>query len=92
MLATDLVPRLNDYASYLGRPPYMRPTSKGLGATPDYFRTLQARLYDFDGAAVRMPGLDVEPLTHFRLRFHSQSAIARGGHWIARWKVFEILD
>ncbi len=91
VLATDLVPRLNDYAAYLGRPPYLRQTPQGPAATPNYFRTLQARLYDFDGAAVQLPELRVEPLTHFRLRFRSQSAISRGGRWIARWKVFEIL-
>ncbi len=92
VLATDLVPRLNDYATYLGRPPYVRETLHGPAATPNYFRTLQARLYDFDAAAVHMPEFDVEPLAHFRLRFRSQSAIPRGGGWVARWKVFEIID
>ena len=92
VLATDLVPRLNDYAAYLGRPPYLRQTPQGPTATPAYFRTLQARLYDFDGAAVHTPQGDVEPLAHFRLRFHSQSAMFRAGRWIARWKVFEITD
>ncbi|HSS44768.1 MAG TPA: STT3 domain-containing protein [Thermoanaerobaculia bacterium] len=92
VLATDLVPRLNDYAKYLGRPPYVRQTPQGPAATPAYFRTLQARLYDFDGAGVHGPESVVEPLAHFRLRFHSQSAIFRGGRWIALWKVFEIVD
>jgi hypothetical protein len=26
------------------------------------------------------------------LRFHSQTAIRRGGGWVARWKVFEIVE
>ncbi len=92
VVATDLVLRLNDYASYLDRPPYLRMTEQGLAPTPRYFSTVQARLYDFDAKGERLPGLTVEPLPHFRLRFHSKSAIGRGGRWLARWKVFEIVD
>jgi asparagine N-glycosylation enzyme membrane subunit Stt3 len=80
ILATDLVPRMNDYAGYLGRPPYLRPGAGG--PTPAYFRTMQSRLYDFDGEGV-------PHLSRFRLVYHSKSAVQRGGKWLARWKVFE---
>ena len=91
VLATDLAQRMNDYAGYLGRPAYLRVAPGGIAPTPRYFSTLQSRLYDFDGAGARLPGITVEPLGHFRMRFHSRSAIRRGGRWLARWKVFEIV-
>jgi asparagine N-glycosylation enzyme membrane subunit Stt3 len=92
ILATDLVPRMNDYASYLGRPPYMNATPSGPAPSRAYFTTMQSRLYDFDGRGARLPGLDVPPLSGVRLLFHSQSAIRRGGRWIPLWKVFEIAE
>jgi len=92
VLATDLAPRMNDYASYIDRPGSLRASAQGWTPTDRYFRTLQSRLYDFDGAGARLPQLTVPPLAHFRLRFHSASAIQRGGRWLARWKVFEITD
>jgi dolichyl-phosphooligosaccharide-protein glycotransferase len=92
VLATDLVPRMNDYASYIDRPPLLRGTPEGGTApTERYFRTLQSRLYDFDGAGLSIQNLTVPPLKNFKLLFHSQSAIPRGGRWLARWKVFEIV-
>ncbi|MEO8190364.1 MAG: STT3 domain-containing protein [Acidobacteriota bacterium] len=91
VLVTDLVPRMNDYAGYLGRPPLLDgPPGKAL-PTPAYFQSLQSRLYDFDGAGARLGPQTIAPLQNFRLRFHSASAIQRGGRWIPRWKVFEIL-
>jgi dolichyl-diphosphooligosaccharide--protein glycosyltransferase len=92
VLATDLVPRMNDYAGYLGRKPYLRVTPNGLAPEGSYFSTLQSRLYDFDGKGERLPGLEVSPLLRFRLLHRSQSAIRRGGRWVARWKVFEIVE
>jgi dolichyl-diphosphooligosaccharide--protein glycosyltransferase len=92
ILVTDLVPRMNDYAGYLGRPPYLASRPDGLAPRPAYFRTMQSRLYDFDGAGARLPGLEVPPLTRFRLLYRSRSAIPRGGKWLARWKVFEIAE
>jgi asparagine N-glycosylation enzyme membrane subunit Stt3 len=92
VLATDLVPRMNDYAGYLGRPPYLRETPEGPLPTPAYFSTLQSRLYDFDGAGAEAGGLRIAPLSRFRLLYHSRSAIRRGNGWIARWKVYEILE
>ncbi len=92
VLATDLVPRMNDYADYLGRPPYLRPTEQGPAPAAAYFKTLQSRLYDFDGAAAQAGGIRTEPLSKFRLLYQSRSAIRRGSRWIARWKVFEILE
>jgi dolichyl-diphosphooligosaccharide--protein glycosyltransferase len=93
VLVTDLVPRINDYASYLERPPYLEAAPGGaLRPTARYFATMQSRLYDFDGSGVRTGALTVEPLAHFRLRYHSQSAIRRADRWVARWKVFEIVD
>src|SRR5215831_6605431 len=88
VLATDLAPRMNDYASYIERPASLRASAQGWTPTDRYFRTLQSRLYDFDGAGARLPQQTVPPLAHFRLRFHSASAIQRGGRWLARWKVF----
>jgi asparagine N-glycosylation enzyme membrane subunit Stt3 len=92
ILVTDLVPRLNDYASYLGRPPYVVSGPQGPAPSRAYFTTMQSRLYDFDGRGARLPGLDVPPLSRVRLLFHSQSAIRRGGRWVPLWKVFEIAE
>jgi asparagine N-glycosylation enzyme membrane subunit Stt3 len=91
VLVTDLAPRLNDYAAYVGRPPYLQPGPSGTVPTPAYFRTMQSRLYDFDAAGASIPGLELPPLSRFRLVFRSRSAISRGGKWLARWKVFEIV-
>lgn len=92
VVATDLVPRMNDYASYLGKPPLLTASAGGLAPTPGYFRTMQSRLYDFDGTGASLPAGAVPPLASFRLVFHSESAIRRGGRWLARWKVFEIVE
>ncbi|HEY7114557.1 MAG TPA: STT3 domain-containing protein [Thermoanaerobaculia bacterium] len=92
ILATDLAPRLNDYAGYIGRAPVLHASpAGGLAPTPEYFRSMQSRLYDFDGAGARLPGLEVPPLTRIRLVHASRTGIVRGGRWLARWKVFEIL-
>ena len=90
VLATDLVPRMNDYASYLERPPLFQNTPRGPVPTARYFSTMQSRLYDFGGRGAQMPGLTIEPLTHFRIVYRSKSAIPRGERWIPRWVVFEI--
>ncbi len=92
VLATDIAARMNDYAGYLDRPAYLRMTAQGPVPAPAYFSTLQSRLYDSDGEGREIGGLKIEPLKHFRLIYHSRSAIARGGRWLARWKVFEIVD
>ena len=91
VLATDLVPRMNDYAGYLGRRPPLRVTEKGPLPNRAYFSTLQSRLYDFDGLGAEFGGERIPPLEHFRLLHRSRSAISRGGRWVARWKVFEIV-
>jgi hypothetical protein len=91
VLVTDLVPRLNDYAAYVGRPPYLQPGPGGTVPTPAYFRTMQSRLYDFDAAGASIPGQELPPLSRFRLVYRSRSAISRGGKWLARWKIFEIV-
>ncbi|MEP6802130.1 MAG: STT3 domain-containing protein [Acidobacteriota bacterium] len=91
VLATDLVPRMNDYAGYLGRRPLIGGPPTDAVPTAAYFETLQSRLYDFDGAGARIGSQTIAPLESFRLRFHSASAIRRGGRWIPRWKVFEVL-
>ena len=46
IVATDLSARLNDYARYLGRPPYLVAGRDGLEPSPAYARTMQARLYE----------------------------------------------
>ena len=78
---------MNDYAGYIGRP---APLTPGGAPTPAYFRTIQSRLYDFDGRGGEAGGVAVAPLAHFRLLYHSRSAVRRGDGWVARWKVFEI--
>ena len=92
ILATDLAPRMNDYASYLDKPPYFSGSGAALTISPAYLTTMQARLYEFDGKGANLPGQTVEPVPGVRLLFHSRSAIRRGGRWIAMWKVFEIVD
>jgi asparagine N-glycosylation enzyme membrane subunit Stt3 len=92
IVVTDLVPRMNDYASYIGKPAPLEPEAAGMSPTAAYFRTLQSRLYDFDGKGAELPGLSVPPLSGIRLLFTSRSAIQRGGRWLARWKVFEVVD
>jgi asparagine N-glycosylation enzyme membrane subunit Stt3 len=91
VLATDLAPRMNDYSQYLGRPGPLEIRDGGLIPTPRYFRTLQSRLYDQDGAGIQASGVSVPPLESFRLIYRSRSAIRRGDRWIPRWKVFEIV-
>ena len=90
IVATDLVPRMNEYASYLGRPPLLDATADGPSPTPAYFATMQSRLYDFAGRGVELPGISIPPLRNIRLLFHSQSAVRRGDRWVPRWSVFEI--
>jgi len=91
VVATDLVPRMNDYAGYLGRPALLESRGGNLAPTARYFGTMQARLYDQDGGATRIGGISVPPLESIRLLYRSRSAIRRGDRWVARWKVFEIV-
>lgn len=91
VVATDLAPRVNDYAGYLGRPPLLsRAPDGGLAPTPAYFETMQSRLYDFGGKGFQTEGLAISPLSGFRLLFDSKTAIRRGGGWVPRWRVFEV--
>jgi dolichyl-phosphooligosaccharide-protein glycotransferase len=92
IVATDLAARMNDYASYLGRPPLLDATPEGPVPTAAYFSTMQSRLYDFEGRGASAPGLEIPPLRHVRLIHRSKSAIQRGGRWVARWSVFEIRE
>jgi hypothetical protein len=92
VVATDLVPRMNDYARFLDRPPLLESRAQGLAPTRRYFSTLQSRLYDFDGLGATLGDLTVEPLSAFRLIHRSESAIRRGDRWVALWKVFEITE
>jgi hypothetical protein len=86
ILAADLVPRMNDYAEYLGRAPLLEQTGGGLTPRRGYFETMQSRLYDFDAKGADLAGLAVEPLTSFHLAFASRTGTMRGGHFVA-WKV-----
>jgi asparagine N-glycosylation enzyme membrane subunit Stt3 len=91
VVATDLSPKMNDYGAILGMPPFLVSTARGVALTPEYFRTVQSRLYDFDGNGGVLPdGTRTEPLAHFREVFASRTGIERFGRFIARWKVFEI--
>jgi hypothetical protein len=92
VVATDLLPRMNDYAKYLDRPPLLEESPQGLVPTRRYFSTLQARLYDFDGQGGTVGELGVAPLHSFRLLHRSESAVRRGDRWVALWKVYEITE
>ncbi len=92
ILAADLVPRMNDYAEYLGRAPLLEQTGAGLTPRRGYFETMQSRLYDFDGEGADLAGLAVAPLRSFHLVFASRTGTMRGGRFVARWKVFEIRE
>ena len=89
ILAADLVPRMNDYALYLNRPPLLKQSPNGLVPEGAYFETMQSRLYDFDGKGGDSLGFLVEPVKSFRLVFASRTGTMRGGRFVARWKVFE---
>ena len=92
VVTMDLLPRMNDYASYLGRPPSLQATANGPVPTEAYLRTLQSRLYDFEGLGVTTPSFTVPPLAHFRLRYRSSGTIERWGRVTSWMKVFEIVD
>jgi dolichyl-diphosphooligosaccharide--protein glycosyltransferase len=92
VVAMDLLPRINDYESYLDRPPALKETPNGPAPTERYLRTLQSRLYDFDGEGLKMSAVTVPPLTRFRLRFRSATAIQRWGKVLPWMKVYEIVD
>lgn len=92
VVAADLLPRMNDYAAALGRPPLLKEDARGLMPTPDYLRTIQARLYDFEGQAFEGGGGAIPALAHFRLLYRSRSGVHRGDRLVAQWKVFEITD
>jgi len=93
ILATDLVPRMNEYAGYLGRSPLLARSADGsIVPTPAYLATMQSRLYDFGGRGSTSDTAAIPPLSRFRLLFDSKSAIRRGGMWVPRWRVFEIIE
>lgn len=92
VMATDLVPRMNDYAAYLGKSPLLQRSEAGYVPSDAYFRTMQSRLYDFDGKGAVLEGIAVPPLGSFRLVFSSRTGNFRNGRFVARWKVFEITD
>ena len=89
----DLLPRMNDYARTINRPALVIDEGRGLAATAAYFRTLQSRLFDFEGRGSILPGGEtIPPVAHFRLLYRSKTAVRRGDGWVAQWKVFEITD
>ncbi|HYX21700.1 MAG TPA: hypothetical protein VFA98_12720, partial [Thermoanaerobaculia bacterium] len=93
ILATDLVPRIDEYAGYLGRPPLLARAADGsIVPTPAYLATMQSRLYDFGGRGLTSEVVAIPPLSRFRLLFDSKSAIRRGGVWVPRWRVFEVIE
>jgi dolichyl-diphosphooligosaccharide--protein glycosyltransferase len=92
IVATDLSARMNDYASYLGRPRLLRDTPQGPVPEPAYLATLQCRLYDFGGRGGKVEAGEVLPLENVRLVHRSETAIRRFGRWVPRWAVFEITD
>ncbi len=55
ILTTDLSARMNDYASYLEKPPFFQGEGPARTASAAYFATMQARLYEFDGKGAALP-------------------------------------
>ncbi len=92
VVTMDLLPRMNDYASYLGRPAFLQTTASGPVPTERYFHTLQSRLYDFEGQGVTTPASTMPPLAHFRLVFQSAGTTERWGRVTPWMKVFEIVN
>jgi dolichyl-diphosphooligosaccharide--protein glycosyltransferase len=93
IIVADLMPRMNDYASYLEKPPlFSRTPEGGVVPTPAYYATMQSRLYDFGGAGGEIGGVAIPPLSKIRLLFHSRSANLRGGRYRPLWSVFEITE
>jgi asparagine N-glycosylation enzyme membrane subunit Stt3 len=93
ILVADLASRMNDYASYLEKPPLLARTPEGgLAPTPAYFATMQARLYDFGGKGSEVAGVTIPPLSRIRPLFHSRTANIRGGRYLPVWSVFEITE
>src|SRR5712691_3050519 len=70
----------------------LRPAANGVAPTERYLRTMQSRLYDFDGEGLKMSAFSVPPLAHFHLRFRSATAIQRWGKVLPWMKVYEIVD
>ena len=71
---------------------YTLTTEEGGQANLKYFRTLQSRLEDFDGEGATIGDQVIEPLKHFRLRHASRTGVNRFGRFVARWKIFEVID
>lgn len=93
VVTADLLPKMNDYAALIGKPPYGIRTPGGTAWSPSYFESLQCRLYEFDGKGGTLPnGVAVRPLAHFRLRYASRTGERRFDRFVARWKIFEILQ
>lgn len=91
VLARDLFPAVENYARGLGRPPLAVSRDGEWLPTAAYFRTLQARLQEFDGLPAVLPGdISVAPLKFFRLRYASRVGQQRLGRFIPRWKIFEL--
>lgn len=92
VLTLDIFPLMENYAASLGRGGYLGRAGNRVFALPRYFETIQARLAEFNGAPVTLAdGERVAPLTAFHLVWQSREGSWRGGRFIPRWKIFEIL-
>jgi dolichyl-phosphooligosaccharide-protein glycotransferase len=88
----DLLSVFESYGEALGETGYVSRSGSGFSPTPRYFRTLHARLYESDGLGGVVAGLEVEPLDHFRLLWHSDETVPRPAGPVPRFKIFELLD
>lgn len=93
VLSVDILQSANDYGAAIGKGNYVEMTGHGGVITPAWFRTLQARMHDFDGQGATLPGgIRVEPLAHFTLRYASAAGSRRFGRFVPLIKVFELVE
>jgi len=81
VLVLDILPVMNNYGSVLGHDDYIQIHGSGWSASPRYFRTMQSRLCDSDGAGS----------SHFKLIWQSKEGSQRFGRFVSRWKLFEVM-
>jgi dolichyl-diphosphooligosaccharide--protein glycosyltransferase len=81
ILTLDVLPVLEGYGRAMGRSGYTAEVSGAAFPLDRYYRTMQGRLVDLDGAG----------LAHFRLRWASPEAFIRNGRRAAKWKIFELV-
>lgn len=93
VVVMELLPVMNQYAGVLNLPEFIQWNGSKWIPTDRYFRTMQSRLYDFDGKGTRLPdGSTIPALNHFRLLWVSPAGSMRFGHFVSSWKIFEVIS